>query len=179
MAEAIGLISSIIGIAGAAAHYSLAFADIIDRLGSAAENARSISNDLSILSLTLNELADTLQRAENVAEANNSVDVGLKRAQATAQMAIGTARNVIDEIGKITQALDIDPPPQTVEGNSAERKGDNANGSKKSNPYGPMWLLRVKWVFQESKVNRMRSALEGLKSTLILLSTTVNLYISK
>ena len=52
MAE-IGLIASIIGVAGAAAKLAIGFYDIADQIGSAAEDAKMIAADLGALSAVL------------------------------------------------------------------------------------------------------------------------------
>ena len=56
MAE-VGLVASIVGIAGACAKLALGFYDIASSLGSAAKEAKSVASEISVISNVLTTLS--------------------------------------------------------------------------------------------------------------------------
>jgi hypothetical protein len=183
MAEVIGtvaLVASILKIAAAATSLSLSFVDLVSRFRNAGKAARDISNDLSILSIALNELAEVLQKANEMAKERGSNFLNILSAT---QFAILTAQGEIDEVTKIYQEVGVRPLPNLDQ----DRDSTSAPNAKKmmqtksikAKSCSFIQFFKIKLLFSESKVSRIRAGLESLKSTLLLLSMTVNLSISK
>jgi len=63
MAEAIGLVASIVALAGAGAKIALTLYDVADSIGSAGKEARLIATEVSLFSQSLNAVSKSLGRS--------------------------------------------------------------------------------------------------------------------
>jgi hypothetical protein len=143
MAE-IGLIASIIGVAGAGAKISITLFQIASAIGSAGNEVRFVAADTNALSLVLTNLSRTLR--DNRAAAQEGEQI--------AGAVLLMCRTVIDDSNELISHL------QPLVQRTTKAPKDT--------------LLRISWLFQKSKFAIHRQSLEGLKSTLCLLVTTMS-----
>jgi hypothetical protein len=143
MAE-IGLIASIIGVAGAGAKVSITLFQIASAIGSAANEVRFVAADTNALSLVLTNLSKTLREKRAAAQEGEQI----------AGAVLLMCRTVIDDSNELISHLDP----------LVQRTASTPNDV----------LLRITWLFQRSKFATHRQSLEALKSTLCLLITTMS-----
>ena len=144
MAE-IGLIASIIGVAGAGARISITLFKMANTLGSAGHEVRFVAADTNALSLVLTNLSRTLKQKRVAAEEGEE--------NATAILIL--CRSIIADSELLYQKLE-----PLVSGST------NAVNET---------LLKVRWLFEKTKFAAHRQSLEALKSTLGLLISTIML----
>lgn len=142
MAE-IGLIASIIGVAGAGAKVSLTLFKIASQLGAAADEVRLVAGDASALSLVLTLLSNTLKARRANADDGEQIAGAL----------VSLCRSVTQNSEELVR--DLEP--------LIKRDGSTVAQS----------MLRVRWIFGKPKFATHRQALESLKSTLNLLVSTM------
>ncbi|KAI9806623.1 MAG: hypothetical protein M1825_006080 [Sarcosagium campestre] len=141
MAE-IGLIASVIGIAGAGAKLSVTLYTFAETASSAERSIRGIANDVSLTSSVLEQLGSHLSEDEHLKLCSDN-------ARTKTQEICGECERVFEEIN---EAL----------GKSVAKISDGAAKSQKL-------LQSLKWPFQEKKMELLRSNLDRLKSTLLLM----------
>src|SRR6266536_552625 len=148
MAEVIGLAAGITAIAGTATTLSLGFADLVSRLGKARETAQSIANDLSLLSLTLNELAEALHKTEELQGSQRW------RLLSAVFVAIDNAKRVIRDVKSVYETLSVkadldatigDNAADTLESTSTQREKGKGIPAKQIS----IAMSRIKLVFKE------------------------------
>ncbi|KAL9615634.1 MAG: hypothetical protein Q9160_009361 [Pyrenula sp. 1 TL-2023] len=144
MAE-IGLVASIIGVAGAGAKVSLTLFQIANALGSAADEVRFIAADTNALSLVLTNLSNVLRVRRAIAASE-----GEEIAGATLLL----CRSILESTDELVSCLSP----------LLERSCFTATQA----------ALRLRWLFEKSKFMAHRQSLESLKSTLNLLVSTIS-----
>lgn len=144
MAE-IGVVASIVGLAGAGIQVSFALFDLADRIGSAGEEVKLVATELSLFNSVLQEVASVIQDGD----ASQLTPAALSLVDGVTSR----CREVVTEIDKIVSSLTKDQNPFDLP--KLE------------------WISRVKWTFKRSKVQVQRQTLESCKSTLQLLLTTL------
>lgn len=136
MAE-IGLVASVIQLAGFGLKLSISLYSFAETVSSADKDMKHIAKDVSLTSAVLNELGENLKndRQKGIASDN----------------AIKTAREVVHECSEVFREID-----------TALEKGSGKGTGKLS--FG-----KFKWPFLQPKMELLRSNLDRLKSTLILM----------
>jgi Ras association (RalGDS/AF-6) domain len=148
MAE-IGLIASIVGVAATGAKLSLLLYQFADAVGSAARDVRVVATEISLFCSVLQQLDSTLQKAK---AARYSLT-----ALAAAEAIMIECRRVFREIQNEVDAL----------------KRESAGVPEEQLEL--IWTARVKWVFRRSKVLIYRRTLESMKTTLLVMLTTLRI----
>lgn len=160
MAE-LGLVASIIALAGTGAKISLTLFAVADSIGSAARDARTIAREISGFSNALAAMSRCLER--KTARSEQLREIALVLAE-DCKTLLTDMTSLLGELASVQQA--------GVEGNARGTRvnsmGSSALGRVRSLP------ARVAWVFQKPKVVFMRSAVESFKSTLVLLVSSMD-----
>lgn len=144
MAE-VGLIASVIGIAGAGAKLTVTLYTFAETVNSADKSIRDVARDVSITSSVLSQLASIMEQDK---KAKISKDDAIK----TADEAVRGCSDVFTEIGT-----------------ALEKSITNINAGKTKAA-----LEKMKWVFNEPKMELLRSNLERMKSSLLLLLSVLS-----
>jgi hypothetical protein len=140
MAE-IGLVASIIGIAGAATELSMGLYKYADKMRHSRPEATILANEVSLLGWSLDELASSFKKASRIS----------KRASRTARELIISCQILIDEVN------------DSLKQSSLEKRG------------GAAFWASVKWPFKRERLDYLRSHLESLKTTLLVLLGSIKL----
>ena len=136
MAE-IGIVASVIQLAGAGFKLSVGLYAFAETVSSADKDIKHIAKEVSLTSAVLNELGDSLRD-----DSQKSI---------ISDNAIRTAGDIVRECSTIFSDINI-----------ALEKGAGKGTGKFS-------LGKLKWPFLQPKMDLLRSNLERLKSTLILM----------
>lgn len=148
MAE-IGLIASIIGVAGAGAKLSIAIFDIASTIGAAGKELQDLSTEISLLCSVFKQLELLLSLA-HFRYSNAAVD---------------TTRKILERCKEVFNELD------DVVKDLWPRKNNDLGGIPSVN-----FVTRVKWLgFRNSKVKLIKSTLESYKLTLGIMLSTMQL----
>ena len=139
MAE-VGLIASVIGIAGTGAKLSVTLYTLAETVNSADKSIKDVARDVSITSSVLGQLAAILEQDK---QAKISKDDALK----TTDDAVRGCSEVFSEIDAMLK-----------------KSVSNTNAGKTK-----AVLEKLKWAFIQPKMELLRSNLERLKSSLLLL----------
>lgn len=142
MAE-VGLVASILGIAGAGAKLSIGLYEVASAIGDTGREVRAIAKELTGFSSVLRHFASVIRSNPNPPD----------QARRLAEDLIASCDNTLDESKAL---LDVLKP-------LIERCG------RKRKQVG----LRIRWLFQKSKFVMHQGSLESLKSTLNLLVTVL------
>lgn len=142
MAE-LGLIASVFQIASCGLKLSITLYTFAETVSAADKNIKHIAKDVSLTSAVLNELGTSL--------------VSEKQRMVTSDNAIKTAEEVVHECSQVFTEIE-----------ATLQKGMKKAGSGKPG-LGRLGLEKLKWPFLQPKMELLRSNLERLKSTLILL----------
>ena len=145
MAE-IGLVASIVNIAGAGAQLSLTLYHIAETVGSAALEAQIIATEASLLSQSLTQLSKTLNAGSTVDGELRSVVRGVMR----------QCRTVLRELRRLTKEL-------------APDKSQLPQCDKT-----PGFLKRLKWLLRRPRVLFLRSCISSFSANLNLLITSID-----
>lgn len=142
MAE-IGLIASILAIAGAGAKISLGLYEFASDIGSAGKEVRFIARDTNAFSQALTSLSQVL----------NGGTASSERARLIVGDLIVLCRDILDDSAMLLKVLQ---PLVKLSGSHRNRL-----------------VLRIRWLFEKSKFVFHRQSLESLKATLTLLVSTI------
>lgn len=142
--EAIGALSSIIGIVGAGAKLSILLFDFASHLGSAGSEVRAIGTEISLFCAVLKQLERTLAKAKR----RYSIS-----AIETTQQILNQTRIVFEEIERLISGL--------------KKKG--AGDSSIDLSARVKWVL-----LKRSKIQMHRATLESCKITLHIMLTTLD-----
>lgn len=146
MAE-IGVIASIVGVAGAGAKLSLVLFGFASTVGSARVEVERVGTEISQFCAVLTQLRSTLKES---------------RARKFSDDAIRTTQDILERCQKIFQEIeDIVVPLQRSTRNSKETSVD--------------LVARVKWTFRRSKVQVLQKTLESSKNSLQLMLQVLDL----
>ena len=151
MAE-LGLVASIIGIAGAGVKLSITLYTFSETVATAADSIKAIARDVSLTSAVLEELGSNLKHDE---QARLYSGTALKTAQTVVVDCEAVFKQINDALSK-----------------SMERIGGLASSGKTKGRGGKVMLSAVeklKWPFLQPKMQELRANLERLKSTLVLM----------
>ena len=148
MAE-IGLIASIVGVAGVGATLSIAIFDIASKIGAAGKELQDLSTEISLLCSVFKQLETLLSHA-HFRYSNAAVD---------------TTRKILERCKEVFNELD------DVVKDLRPRKSDDLGGIPSLD-----FVTRVKWLgFKSSKVKLIKSTLESYKITLGIMLSTMQL----
>lgn len=148
MAE-IGLIASIIGVAGAGAKLSIAIFDMASTIGGAGKELQDLSTEISLLCSVFKQL-ETLLLHAHFRYSNAAAD---------------TTRKILERCKEVFNELD------DVVKDLWPRKNDGMAGIPSVD-----FVTRVKWLgFKSSKVKLIKSTLESYKLTLGIMLSTMQL----
>lgn len=139
MAE-LGLVASILQIASCGLKLSITLYTFAESVSTADKNIKHIAKDVSLTSAVLHELGISLEND--------------KQHMVTSENAIKTAEEVVHECSGIFDDIDI-----TLQKGMKKVRGR----------LGRLNVERLKWPFLQPKMELLRSNLERLKSTLILM----------
>lgn len=145
MAEAVGAIASIVGIAGAGAKLSIVLFEFASSVGSAGVEARQIGTEISLFCSVLKQLQSTLTKARSYRYSISAIE--------TTQEILDRCQDVFKEIEEIVEGL------RKKRGRATEASVD--------------LVSRVKWTFKRSHVQMLRTTLESCKITLHIMLTTL------
>ena len=151
MAE-LGLIASVIGVAGAGIKLSITLYTFSETVATAAGSIKAIAKDVSLTSAVLEELGSNLKHDE--------------QARLYSANALKTAQTVIVDCEAVFKQID------GALSKSMERIGRLATSEKGKGKSGKVVLSameRLKWPFLQPKMQELRANLERLKSTLVLM----------
>lgn len=140
MAE-IGLVASIIGIAGAATQLSMGLYKFAENMRQCRPEATILANEVSLLGWSLDELATSFSKASRIS----------KKAARTARQLIHSCRILIAGVD------------ESLKASSMDKRGSAA-----------FWAS-VKWPFKKERLDYLRSHLESLKTTLLVLLGSMKL----
>lgn len=141
--EAIGVAASIIQVADLGAKLSVKLFSFYQRVRSASESIQLLSNEIALVSAILRELGDNLKEEE-------ASKLCSKEAFHTLSLVLNQARDVLGQIQGIVDEND--------------QKG-------KSRFQQMTGKLRV--VYQETSIDQLKTKLERLKSTMLLLLNVI------
>jgi hypothetical protein len=151
MAE-IGLIASVIGVAGAGLKLSITLYTFSETVATAADSIKAIAKDVSLTSAVLEELGSNLKHDEQT--------------RLYSSTALKTAQTVVVDCEAVFKQID------GALSKSMERiSGLSGNGRRKGKG-GKVVLSameKLKWPFLQPKMQELRANLERLKSTLVLM----------
>ena len=143
MAE-IGLVGTVVGLASAGVKLSLTLYTFSETVSSAGTDIKNIARDVSLTSSVLKELGTNLEQDDQTKLYSNS--------------ALQTAKEVVRECESVF--IDLEKVMQKA----MERT------SKKTSKPGKLTVFdKLKWPFLQPKMEVLRSNLERLKSTLVLM----------
>ena len=142
MAE-IGLIASVVQIASTGLKLSITLYSFAETVSSADKSITHIAKDVSLTSAVLSELGSNLEQD--------------KQSGVASENAITTAEEVVRECSEVFKDIEV----------TLEKGMKRANGGKFG--IGKLALERLRWPFLQPKMELLRSNLERLKSTLILM----------
>jgi hypothetical protein len=146
MAETIGAIASIIGIAGAGAKLSIILFDFASTVGSAGLEVRQIGTEIALFCSVLRQLQSTLTKAKGFRYSISAIE--------TTQQILDQCQDIFKQIEDIVNGL--------------RKPGTNSNEPSVD------LVAKVKWVFKRSKVVMLRTTLESCKITLHIMLTTLD-----
>lgn len=141
MAE-IGLIASVLQIASCGLKLSITLYTFAETVSNADKNIKHIAKDVSLTSAVLNELGSSLEND--------------KQRMVASENAIRTAKEVLSECSEIFNEIET-----TLQ--KGMKKASSGNRIEK------LSFEMLKWPFLQPKMELLRSNLERLKSTLILM----------
>ena len=150
MAELVGLIASITGIAGVGAKLSVQLFDLTSQVGSARQDVAAVGQDISVFAAVLGHIATTLETPSVVRFSEDAVR--------TASWITSRAEAIFMELEEVINGI------VPAAGTTQENKPTSMSVSK-----------RVKWVFKRQRVVQFRASLESMKLTLQLMLTTVEI----
>ncbi|KAL8782249.1 MAG: hypothetical protein Q9213_005552 [Squamulea squamosa] len=145
MAE-IGIIASVIQIADVGLRLSLRLYTFGETIASADETISSISKDISLTSSVLKELGCNLEKD--------------KELQICSETAIKTAEDIVQECLKVFLEIDA-----TLEKTVASTRSDGEPMPK----WTTVVVRKLRWPFLQPKMQLLRSNLDKLKATLLLM----------
>lgn len=140
MAE-IGLVASIVSIAGAATELSMGLYKFTDKMRQSRPEATVLANEVSLLGWSLDELAGSFKKATKIG----------KKASRTARELISSCQLSIDEVN------------DSLKESLLDKRG------------GAAFWASVKWPFKRERLDYLRSHLESLKTTLLVLLASIKL----
>jgi hypothetical protein len=146
--EALGIVASVIQIADVGARLSVKLCTFAHKIKNADANIKFISTDVALTCNVLRELGDNLKKDE--------------RSKLCGEGAVRTAEGVVRECQRVFEELD-----GCIDGN---RTGDEEKEKK-----GLMKRIGrgVRFTVAESQIELLRSNLERLKSTLLLMLNVI------
>jgi len=145
MPEPVSLSASIIGLVGACAKLSITFYELSDTIISARQEIAVLANEISVFSQCLTMFSKVVDRSLSEAEGFKEI----------AEKLIESIRSAIIETAEVVNGI----APQWL--------SDDPESTLK---FGG----RLKWLFQRSKVNALRSKVESFKTTLLFLISVVD-----
>ena len=145
MAE-IGAIASILGVIGAGTKVSITLFQFGASIGSASTEVKAIGTEISLFCSVLKQLHSTLTKAKSF---RYSIS------------AIATTQEILDQCQEIF--IDIEAIVERLQ----KRKAGDGQPSLE-------FVQRVRWTFQKSKVQLLRTTLESCKITLHIMLTTLD-----
>jgi hypothetical protein len=151
MAE-IGLIASVIGIAGAGIKLSITLYTFSETVATAADSIKAIAKDVSLTSAVLEELGSNLKQDE--------------QARLYSGTALKTAQAVVVDCEAVFKQID------SALSKSIERIGGVTGSGRRKGKGGKVVLSameKLKWPFLQPKMEELRANLERLKITLVLM----------
>jgi hypothetical protein len=151
MAE-IGLIASVIGVAGAGLKLSITLYTFSETVATAADSIKAIAKDVSLTSAVLEELGSNLKHDE--------------QARLYSGAALKTAQTVVVDCEAVFKQID------GALSKSMERISGLSSNGKRKGKGGKVVLSameKLKWPFLQPKMQELRANLERLKSTLVLM----------
>lgn len=146
MADPLGIVGSIVGIAAAGVKVSLTLYQFAEEVGSAARDAKHIGSEISNLCFILRILATTLDKAD-AASVLRCTDV--------AEEMNGRCLAMFIEIIGLVQDL------------------QNYIGAPGENSF--RWTRRIRWALQKPRITYLRASLDSYKATLNLMLETLTL----
>lgn len=149
MAE-IGLIASIVGIAGVGVKLSITLFSFAETVNTADRQIKDIARDVSLTSSVLEELGKNLER-----------DLQTKLCS---DKAIETTKDVLRECSYVFTEIDL-ALNKSMKKISASATTPHSKGQK----LRLTGIGRLAWPFLQPKMDLLRSNLERLKSTLLLM----------
>lgn len=159
MAE-IGLVASVVQIADTGIKLSITLYTFAETVLTADKSIREIASDVSLTSSVLEELGNNLKKD--------------RKSRLCSENAVRTAEGIVNECavifneinGTLETALEkIKPRAGTEKG-----KGKESHGGRK---LAVAALERLKWPFLQPKMQLLRSNLDRLKSTLVLMLNVI------
>ena len=150
MAE-LGAIASIIQIADVGLKLSIKLYDFAGTVASADKAIASISRDVKLTSTVLKDLGETLEKDKDSCIVNEN--------------AVQTASGIVEECLEVFREMDNIFLKRTP----LLRQNDEGNQA----PRGKKMMERLWWPYIQSKVLLLRSNLERLKSTLLLMLNVI------
>jgi hypothetical protein len=148
MAE-IGLVASIVGIAATGVQLSVTLFTFAETVSAADKQIKDIARDVSLTSSVLEELGNNLRRDE--------------KAKLCSDKAIDTAKSIVRECSEVFTEIN------TALETSMKKTSASAKGATKGQKIVISKFDRLKWPFQQPKMELLRTNLERLKSTLLLM----------
>lgn len=146
------MIASVIGIAGAGVKLSIKLYTFSETVSTAPDSIKSIAKDISLISSALEQLGDNLKHDEQAR-------LYSKKTLALAQTTIKECEAVFEEIeGTLKKSMErLSTSP------AADGRG------RKPGKVVLSAMERMKWPFLQPKMELLRSDLEKLKTTLMLM----------
>lgn len=162
MAE-IGLVASVIQIADTGIKLSITLYTFAETVLTADKSIKEIASDVSLTSSVLEELGQNLKKDQ--------------KSRLCSDNAVRTAEGIVKECGIIFKQINetlqttlnkIKPPAGGGKG-----KGKGKDGAQGGRTMAVAALERLKWPFLQPKMQLLRSNLDRLKSTLVLMLNVI------
>jgi hypothetical protein len=150
MAETIGLISGIAGIAAAGAKVSLSLYQFASTVESARTDIISVGQEISLLCAVLTQISTAIDNQRLVRFTPDACH--------TTYEIVERCRSIFEEISEIIDGL---------RGKQVLENAEDGEGRMR-------WIQRVKWVFKRTRVQMLRKSLDSMKITLHLMLTTLD-----
>ncbi|KAK4444826.1 hypothetical protein QBC34DRAFT_178807 [Podospora aff. communis PSN243] len=150
MAELVGLIASITGIAAVGAKLSVQIFDLASQVGSARQDVIAMGQDISVFAAVLGHIATTLETPSAVRFSDDAIKI--------ASWITSLAEAIFSELEDVINGI----APQAAAQNTQDDQNKSMGVSK-----------RIKWLFKRQRAVQLRASLDSMKLTLQLMLTTV------
>ena len=160
MAE-IGLVASVVQIADTGIKLSITLYSFAETVLTADKSIREIAGDVSLTSSVLEELGRNLKKDQ--------------KSRLCSENAVKTAEGIVTECAAIFNEIDgtLQTILEKIKPGVDPRSGNGKDGAHGGRKMAVAALERLKWPFLQPKMQLLRSNLDRLKSTLVLMLNVI------
>ncbi|KAI9870791.1 MAG: hypothetical protein M1830_003806 [Pleopsidium flavum] len=160
MAE-IGLVASVVQIADTGIKLSITLYTVAETVLKADKSIKEIASDVSLTSSVLEELGQNLKKDQ--------------KSRLCSENAVKTAEGIVKECAAIFEEINrtLETTLNKIKPPVGADKGKGRNGAPGGKKMAVAALERLKWPFLQPKMQLLRSNLDRLKSTLVLMLNVI------